>query len=156
MEMAAHDPRPYGVEGVLYAATVTGGRHTEGLTRGSDDAGVPALGIPKSDHRIIEHKGRVAKIVQDWSCMINTMGWCLFTDGHYDEGGRQINFMRVYNAVTGLNIGVQDGLLIGERIVNLRKAFNMRHGCTRAEDTLPREASQGTQCERWRSCGKVG
>jgi aldehyde:ferredoxin oxidoreductase len=28
-------------------------------------------------------------------------------------------------------------MIAGERVFNLRKAFNMRHGCTREEDTLP-------------------
>jgi len=40
-------------------------------------------------------------------------------------------------AVTGLSFTPEDVLEVGERVNNLAKAFNMREGFTRADDTLP-------------------
>ena len=42
-----------------------------------------------------------------------------------------------YNAVTGLEITGKDVLHIGERTVNLEKAYNIREGWTRKDDNLP-------------------
>jgi aldehyde:ferredoxin oxidoreductase len=139
MEIAAHDPRAFQGGGPHYAATITGGRHTEGITIIFETGAnvLPELGIPDTmDRAATEGKGRAAKILEDWWCMINTMGWCLFSADN-TRYAKETNYIRTYNAVTGLDLSVMDGLKIGERIFNLRKAFNMMHGCTRAEDTLP-------------------
>ncbi len=44
---------------------------------------------------------------------------------------------RYFNAVTGAALTDRDVLLAGERIVNLERAFNIREGLTREDDTLP-------------------
>jgi aldehyde:ferredoxin oxidoreductase len=45
---------------------------------------------------------------------------------------------RLCNATTGLDLTEEDVLTIGERIVNVERAFNVREGLTRADDTLPK------------------
>jgi len=44
---------------------------------------------------------------------------------------------KFYNSVTGRNITGDEVLVIGERIVNLERAFNIREGLTRSDDSLP-------------------
>jgi aldehyde:ferredoxin oxidoreductase len=44
---------------------------------------------------------------------------------------------RLASVLTGLDLDVRDLLLAGERIVNLERLFNLRHGAGRAEDDLP-------------------
>jgi aldehyde:ferredoxin oxidoreductase len=44
---------------------------------------------------------------------------------------------RFLNAVTGLDYSGDDMMKIGERIVNLERAFNVRQGLTRKDDALP-------------------
>jgi aldehyde:ferredoxin oxidoreductase len=44
----------------------------------------------------------------------------------------------ILNAVTGSGISESDVLSIGERIVNVERAFNVREGIRRSDDTLPR------------------
>jgi aldehyde:ferredoxin oxidoreductase len=44
--------------------------------------------------------------------------------------------IKMLNAVTGLGFSVDDAYKIGERIINIKKAFNTREGFTRKDDTL--------------------
>jgi aldehyde:ferredoxin oxidoreductase len=41
------------------------------------------------------------------------------------------------HAATGWDLGVEDLLRLGERATNLARAFNVREGLSRADDTLP-------------------
>jgi aldehyde:ferredoxin oxidoreductase len=47
---------------------------------------------------------------------------------------------RIYNAITGIGLKDSDLLRVGERVVNLERAFNVREGLTGKDDALP---------ERW-------
>jgi aldehyde:ferredoxin oxidoreductase len=44
----------------------------------------------------------------------------------------------ILESVTGMGITEKDVLPIGERIVNLERAFNVREGIRRVDDSLPR------------------
>jgi aldehyde:ferredoxin oxidoreductase len=44
----------------------------------------------------------------------------------------------LYSALTGIDTNAQDLLKAGERICNMRKAFNLREGVSRFEDTPPK------------------
>jgi len=44
---------------------------------------------------------------------------------------------KFYNSVVGSDISEDELLHIGERLVNVERAFNLREGLTRQDDTLP-------------------
>lgn len=44
---------------------------------------------------------------------------------------------KLLNAVTGRELTADEGLLAGERIVNLERLFNLREGLTKEDDSLP-------------------
>ena len=138
LEIAMHDPRALQAMGPHYACTPTGGRHTEGLTlsfeigRAKSDLPLP----PIKDRFQTEGKGLLAKIVEDWRAFQNASGWCIFSDPFGAYGG-QLKFLEVFAAVTGWHFKLSEALLIGERIFNLKKCFNVKHGCTASEDRLP-------------------
>lgn len=138
LEIAMHDPRAAQGMGHHYACTPTGGRHTEGLTlsfelgRAKSELPLPKLG----DRFSTEGKAILTKVVEDWRAFQNAGGWCIFSDPFGAYGGQR-NFLKVFKAVTGWELSLDDALFIGERIFNLKKSFNMRHGCTAAEDRLP-------------------
>jgi aldehyde:ferredoxin oxidoreductase len=44
---------------------------------------------------------------------------------------------KFFTAVTGYKIKANEVITFGERIVNLARAFNVREGLTRKDDTLP-------------------
>ncbi|MEM4311874.1 MAG: aldehyde ferredoxin oxidoreductase family protein [Nitrososphaerales archaeon] len=140
VELAAHDPRAFQGGGPHYACTITGGRHTEGITVIWEPFKIPypEIGIYGGlDPQTTEGKGRLAKLLEDWWCFINVGGWCLFSSDILRYIGKMTNYTDAFSAVTGLKYTVEDAMKLGERVFNLRKAFNMRHGCTREEDTLP-------------------
>jgi len=47
------------------------------------------------------------------------------------------NTAALLGAVTGITFSPDDVMKVGERISNLARAFNVREGFTRADDTLP-------------------
>jgi aldehyde:ferredoxin oxidoreductase len=73
----------------------------------------------------------------------NSLEICLFTSDPWMFSKEDKKFSmpgmlaRFYNATTGANIGEEDVLHIGERIVNIEKAYNVRLGLTRKDDALP-------------------
>jgi aldehyde:ferredoxin oxidoreductase len=127
LEIAMHDPRAAQGVGAHYACTPTGGRHTEGLS----------LLKELKTRFATEGKGKLVKEVEDWDAFVQAAGWCLFV---IDARGYPSNehLVKVYNAVTGLNISLAEAMMLGEKIFNLKKSFNIKHGCSRSEDTLPK------------------
>lgn len=83
-------------------------------------------------------KGHMVKWYEDVRAFENCMEICQFILRVYPRGTRipQI-YARLYNAVTGSDLTEKDLLHIGERIVNLERAFNVREGLTRKDDSLP-------------------
>lgn len=137
VELAMHDPRAFQGGGPNYACAITGGRHTEGLTLNWERNGTtaPHLGYTEAIDRFSTgRKGWLVKINQDWRAALYSMGWCVFAMWNY--GDLEL-FPAFYKAVTGLTMDFDEMMKAGERIFNLRKAFNMRHGCTKTEDRLP-------------------
>jgi aldehyde:ferredoxin oxidoreductase len=52
--------------------------------------------------------------------------------------------MTLLNSCTGFGYTSQEILLIGERISNLQRAFNLRCGVTHTDDTLPSRLMEPT------------
>ena len=61
------------------------------------------------------------------------MGVCLFGT----TGVPQDLVAKTLSAATGLNITAREACTIGRRLINLRRAFNIRHGLRPEDDTLP-------------------
>ncbi len=80
-----------------------------------------------------EGKAKPIKDSQDKIAVIDSTGLCLFTTAAWDTG----EYMRLLNAATGKNWSQDELLLMGERIWNLERLFNLKAGFTKADDTLP-------------------
>ena len=64
------------------------------------------------------------------------MGGCFFVFA--PRGYHDINeFVRLARAVTGWNTSLSELLTAAERVQNVARAFNLREGLGRADDTLP-------------------
>jgi aldehyde:ferredoxin oxidoreductase len=74
--------------------------------------------------------------MQNYMTFIHCTGVCMFADDAGGYSGVPV-YLKLLKVITGDNYSVEDALTLGERVWNLKKAFNMKHGCTRAEDTLP-------------------
>jgi aldehyde:ferredoxin oxidoreductase len=133
LEMPLHDPRVFQGFGLALATGNTGARHTEGMAR-----------EPQADKAIR------AQNLQAGS--VNALGLCIFAYLWSNSAG---SIAPLLSAVTGWDVSLDELLEGGERIFNLKRAFNIRNGFSRADDRLPKRfleeplkdgACKGTVC----------
>ena len=79
-------------------------------------------------------EAKVVKDLEDALTVFDAVGLCKFMGMTSDAQ----EITRIISAVTGWDFGVDEFRKIGERIYNLERAFNIREGLTRADDTLPK------------------
>jgi aldehyde:ferredoxin oxidoreductase len=83
-----------------------------------------------------EGRGKKHKWYEDLRAFQNTLEICQFVcdPRDYDWTGAMAEMFR---SVTGENMKPEQVLTVGERITNLDRAFNVREGLTRKDDSLP-------------------
>lgn len=129
-EPAYHDPRFTSLMGVTYIADPTPGRHTAGSASWNETfgAGFPLPEAVDKDEVTIAWKGTKNKGIaqahySNAHQTLNGLGLCMFTGL---TGG--LPWVDMVNALTGWDVDQKELLLCGERIQNLRNAFNVREG----------------------------
>jgi len=85
------------------------------------------------DRTKVEGKAVAMKSMEDLMMLYDMTGVCKFTRGIMYEKG----LLELVNAVTGFDFDKSSLLTTGERSYNISKAFNIREGFTREDDTLP-------------------
>lgn len=138
MELPAHDPRAWR-GGAYYASIPSGGRHTEGMPLGwylGVHSIAVQIGAPKGK-ATLEDEVTATILCQNWKNFIISAGWCIFPS-EFDGYPSAEHFTTIYSAVTGVKTSIQDALKLGERIFTLRRCFNMKHGATQMDDSLPK------------------
>ncbi|MBI9046565.1 MAG: aldehyde ferredoxin oxidoreductase family protein [Anaerolineaceae bacterium] len=123
-EFPMHDPRCEPNLAVIYKLDATPGRHTQAsVTFTPEGFETPNLGFGTGRE---DQKGR-GLWVKDGYCLNHTMtatGLCMF--GHL---GFNIDLVPDFlSAVTGWEYSLEEMLITGERIANIRQAFNSREG----------------------------
>jgi len=127
MYLDSRDPRGSKIWGFGFAVGSRGADHCRHL--------VPDLA--EGDTRLEEKgKGKLHKWYEDLRAFQNTLEICQFACApmDYDWTGA---LARMYTAVTGNSMSADEVLSVGERITNLDRAFNIREGLTRKDDSLP-------------------
>jgi len=120
-EFAAHDPRGGWGMATGYGADPTPGRHTQG-------GGMvpPGLDIPDIPREQRKGRGTHHRISTSFSHATNSMGMCNFVVGGFPDID---TFMESLKAITGWDDLTPEELIkTGERITNVRQAFNVREG----------------------------
>lgn len=137
-EPAYHDTRFSSLMGVTYIADATPGRHTAGSASWNETFGVGfALpkAAPKRETNVKWHgtegKGVAQAHHSNSHQVLNGLGLCMFT-----SLTGALPWLDLTNALTGWDMTEKDLLLAGERIQNLRAAFNRREGI-KPEDFRP-------------------
>ncbi|MBW1612566.1 MAG: hypothetical protein JRJ57_01050 [Deltaproteobacteria bacterium] len=87
--------------------------------------------------RSVEDKGRLVKWLYDSRAVLESMPTCVFIVRDI-LGVDMRPWLDIYNAATGLDYSLDEFLKCGERIVNLERAYIVREGFRRKDDTLPR------------------
>lgn len=142
MELPMHDPRAFSSFAATYATSPRGACHCRGYVGAWDgrqpmpEAGLTEIPDPKAD----VGKGFLSKIVQDYCAAIDSATVCVILS--FSLGPDDI--AAAISAATGRPLTGKELLAIGERIINLQRAFNNRFGVTRADDNLPRRTLTST------------
>ncbi len=135
LELPGYDVRGAKGHGLAYATSYTGGDHNRGYAFQE----IFSIPIPYPVDRLsIEGKGKLTKWNQDVrtaTCDCPTM--CVFLLDTAMAPIATENTASLMEAVTGLSYTPEDVEKVGERINNLARAFNVREGFTRADDTFP-------------------
>src|SRR5262245_17103078 len=129
-EPAYHDSRFTSLMGVTYIADPTPGRHTAGTASWNEtfNSKFPLPNAVAEKETVVAWKGTEGKGVaqahfSNAHQVLNGLGLCMFTNL---TGG--LPWLDLTNALTGWNMTPQELLAAGERIQNLRAAFNVREG----------------------------
>ena len=130
-ELPAHDPKYLPGLATTYVVDANPGRHTQ-ITEEWAPSGWE-LEIP--DKYQYSGKGRVHKQVANYMHMMNATGGCMFLTDAYE--GFFDALPELLSAVTGWALTLDDCLEIGERIANLRLAFNLREGHNFLKRSIP-------------------
>lgn len=130
LELPAYDPRGVAGMGLQYATANRGGCHVRGYLISAEILGIPE----KLDRFSLEGKAKWAKIFQDLTAAIDSLGVCLFTSFALSAQ----DYADLYNAATGNNLSAEELLKCGERIFNNERLFNLQEGYSSKDDTLPR------------------
>ena len=134
LEVPMHDPRAFVGMAVTYALSPRGACHMEGDMYGVDTGQGPAfeLGIVPGDRfEVTEEKGRVAARQQAWRNLYNALTLCQFQNPGVEP------LLAALNAVTGWKLESEDLMMLGKRIVTLKRMLNLRRGLACADDGLP-------------------
>jgi len=139
LEMPMHDPRAINGMGLQYATELVGARHSTAnqiIPMGLVNIPIPEIGIKKSPNRV-KPEGQAEAVIkiQDFNAVASSFITCSFPTS---TGKLMKNQVEIYNVVVGKKLKMDEIMKIGERITNLRRAFNIRCGLTPKDDTLPK------------------
>ena len=131
LELPAYDPRASKGMALAYATSDRGGCHLRSWPIGEE---IMNSSNPLGLHTT-EFKPEIVKSQQDFFCLVNCSGLCLFAA--FTLSLEQI--APLFASLTGIqSFAEADNLLqAGERINNLVRLFNLREGLTREHDSLP-------------------
>ena len=87
--------------------------------------------------RSVEDKGRLVKWLYDSRAILECLPTCIFVVRN-TLGIDMRPWLDLYNACTGADCTLEEFVRIGERVVNLERAYIVREGFRRADDTVPR------------------
>lgn len=135
LELPGYDVRGAKAHGLNYATSYTGADHNRGYAF-QEIFGIP---IPyEVDRFAAEGKGKLTKWNQDVrSVTCDAAPMCAFLLDMAVPAIATQNTANLMEAVTGLKYTPEEIQTVGERINNLARAFNVREGFTRDDDTLP-------------------
>jgi aldehyde:ferredoxin oxidoreductase len=135
LEVPMHDPRAFVGMAVSYALSPRGACHMQGDMYSVDTGQGPAveLGIVPGDRLASTvEKGRVAARQQAWRSVYNALILCQFQNPGVER------LLGALSSATGWDLGPEELLQTGMRILALKRLLNARRGLSRADDRLPR------------------
>ncbi len=146
LEPPGTDPRAYPAWALGYATSSRGACHMRAYSvfefGGVEEDQAERMGVPVTVNERLEWKGkgRGVAFFEDLRSLGDSLIACRFVARNslaFPE--EQVDIL---NAVTGLGFTVKELDLVGERITNLERLFNLREGLKPEDDTLPKRYLQ--------------
>ena len=142
LDLIMADPRGMKGFGLGYAVASRGGDHlrSEPFLELNDDPkiGMEMFGVPEATLRLADRgKGKLISFFEDWNAVIDALEPCK----NIMQNMEILTFdlaSKVIEATTGMRMTPAEVRLVGTRIVNIERAFNVREGMRRRDDSLPR------------------
>lgn len=143
-EIAAQDGRAHKSMGLAAAVSPRGADHLYAfpvLNEGGFDKEIKEIYgeeyWPETGDRLDpKYKGLMVYVDENFAVLIDSLGTCKYGTMipptlHYKE------IQKGLEVTTGIPFTIDELKIIGERIVNVNRLFNVREGFSRADDTLP-------------------
>lgn len=134
LEMPAYDPRRLQGMGLNLATANRGGCHNKAYTPAYEAFAPPERLM---DPSATEGKAAMVIRLQDTVTALDATGLCLFPQAAMSPPFQVEDMVAQLDAATGVEYTVDSFNLIGERIWNLERIFNLKAGFTKEDDTLP-------------------
>jgi aldehyde:ferredoxin oxidoreductase len=129
LEMPGYEPRSLKTLALGLAVAARGACHNRSAAYQADVAElVDRLSAE-------EARGRLVAEGEDQEALLDSLILCKFVRGCFADFYGET--AAIFNAVTGFDLTLEELRRVGERITNLKKAFNIREGWRREDDTLP-------------------
>jgi len=138
LELPAYDSRGAKITGLAFATANRGGDHITAYVQGPTYLASPFLVVEDSEIKDpLKEDPKEAKVVkemEDALTVFDAAGSCKFMGMSLDAK----EWSDIIKTLTGWQFTVEEFRKTGERIYNLERAYNVREGLTRADDTLPK------------------
>ncbi|MFC1871590.1 aldehyde ferredoxin oxidoreductase family protein [Chloroflexota bacterium] len=150
MECEVTDPRPVPGYGLAYATSTRGYDHARGWLREIIGPGPMPVGESEQlfgsmmdrekardagNFRSYAGKGVILALCQNFKAAVDSLEMCWHMTGRdslYLE-----DMVKLLSTATGMGMDGTELSKVGERVYNVEKAFNIREGLRREDDTLP-------------------
>ncbi|TFF88597.1 MAG: aldehyde ferredoxin oxidoreductase [Promethearchaeota archaeon] len=133
MEVPFHDPRAFFGMALTYATSWRGACHMT-ADNYQTDLGQPQieLGIVPSDRQSLEGKAATVANLQNYRSLYGAAIMCNFSFPPAEE------LAALFKDVIGDKYTIDDLKILGERLVNMKRIFNLKMGLTNENDRLPK------------------
>jgi len=129
LEMPGYDVRSLKTFAMGLAVCTRGACHNRSLTYELDIKG--AVDRFKAE----PGRGVLAVGKENFACILDCLVLCKFLRNCFDDFYKEVS--ELYTMTTGIELTPEELRQVGERVCNLKKAFNIREGWTKEDDWLP-------------------
>ncbi|MFB3884836.1 MAG: aldehyde ferredoxin oxidoreductase family protein [Thermodesulfobacteriota bacterium] len=162
-EAPAHMPQVKRSLALIYAVNPFGADHMSSDHDPSYEAGfenfrsrLGALGLtrPQKPRTLGPEKVNFARRTEHFYSMLDSLNLCQFACGPSWQLYGPEEIVKMLRAVTGWDVTIEELLAVGERRLNMMRAFNSREGINRNQDELPekffRKGLKGGPSDGWK------
>jgi aldehyde:ferredoxin oxidoreductase len=127
-EVPGHNPISTSAMATTYLTNATPARHTQG----SEEHHPPGF-LPEINRQLYTGRGEAHKKGSNFQHALMCLGMCLFVNMAVPDVNDIANFLRL---VSGWDVTTDELVKTGERIENMRQAFNLREGVSLTQNKL--------------------